>query len=206
MTEAEWLACENPQSMLNYLRGKASDRRVRLFAVACCRKDWHLLTDSRSKRAVEVAEQYADGLIGQEELITPRQAVRRVAWSAQIAFGNSHPWRAATAAEISLRDFIIAWKIDPDEGWQEKTLVLLDIFGNPFRQVSVDPAWRSWHDATIPRLAQQMYDSRDFASMPVLADALEEAGCTSADILNHCRQPGVHVRGCWVVDLLLGKE
>jgi hypothetical protein len=51
-----------------------------------------------------------------------------------------------------------------------------------------------------------MYEERDFAGMPILADALEEAGCNNADILAHCREPGVHVRGCWVVDLLLAKE
>jgi hypothetical protein len=87
-----------------------------------------------------------------------------------------------------------------------QTLLLRDIFFNPFRPPPIlDPAWLRWRDGTIPRLAQQMYDARDFASMPILADALEEAGCTSGDILEHCRGPGPHVRGCWVVDLVLGK-
>ena len=85
--------------------------------------------------------------------------------------------------------------------------LIRDIFGNPFRPTpTIDPAWRTWNDATIAKLAQRMYDSRDFAAMPILADALEEAGCTSGELLDHCRQPGEHVRGCWVVDLILGKE
>jgi hypothetical protein len=82
--------------------------------------------------------------------------------------------------------------------------LLRDIFGNPFRPVAFDAVWRS--DAAVS-LARAMYDSRDFGNMPILADALEDAGCDSDDVLNHCRDPQqVHVRGCWVVDLVLGKE
>jgi hypothetical protein len=81
--------------------------------------------------------------------------------------------------------------------------LLRDIFGNPFRLAAVDP---SWFTSTVLALASQMYDSRDFSPMPILADALQDAGCDNDDILNHCRQPGEHFRGCWVVDLLLGKE
>jgi hypothetical protein len=87
-----------------------------------------------------------------------------------------------------------------------QALLLKDIFGNPFRPVIVDPAWLTWHDALLVSMAQQMYESRDFRDMPVLADALEEAGCTNQDILDHCRQPDEHVRGCWVIDALLGKS
>lgn len=79
------------------------------------------------------------------------------------------------------------------------------IVGNPFRPVAVDPSWLVWNTGTVPKLARGIYDDRAFDRMPVLRDALEEAGCTDADILNHCRGPGPHVRGCWVVDLLLGK-
>jgi len=79
-----------------------------------------------------------------------------------------------------------------------------DVFGNPFRPVAFDAAWRT---STATALATQMYESRDFGAMPILADALQDAGCTSADILEHCREANAtHVRGCWVVDLVLGKE
>jgi hypothetical protein len=70
----------------------------------------------------------------------------------------------------------------------------------------VETIWLSWNDGIVPKLAQAIYDDRVFDRLPILADALEEAGCTNADILNHCRRPGEHVRGCWVVDLLLGKS
>ncbi|AMV27755.1 hypothetical protein VT84_25360 [Gemmata sp. SH-PL17] len=78
-----------------------------------------------------------------------------------------------------------------------------DIFGNPFRPVALSPSWRT---STVVALASQMYGSRDFSATPVLADALQDAGCDSADVLDHCRNNGPHVRGCWVVDPVLGKE
>lgn len=81
--------------------------------------------------------------------------------------------------------------------------LLQDIFGNPFRPVALDPASRT---STVLALAQQMYESRDFAPMPMLADALQDAGCEDEAVLGHCRSDGPHVRGCWVIDLILGKE
>jgi hypothetical protein len=81
--------------------------------------------------------------------------------------------------------------------------LLRDIFGNPFRPVTLNPAWCT---SNVTGLAQSIYVDRAFDRLPILADALEEAGCDNADILNHCRQPGEHVRGCWVVDLVLRKE
>ena len=89
---------------------------------------------------------------------------------------------------------------------QMKTLkaqILRDIFGNPFRPITFDPSWRT---STVVSLAQQMYESRDFSAMPILADALADAGCSNEAILQHCRGPGPHVRGCFVVDLLIEKE
>jgi hypothetical protein len=78
-----------------------------------------------------------------------------------------------------------------------------DIFGNPFRPVTFDPVWLT---STVMAIAAGMYESRDFSPMPILADALQDAGCDSDDILTHCRGDGPHVRGCWVVDLVLNKE
>ncbi|WP_232068387.1 hypothetical protein [Gemmata obscuriglobus] len=85
----------------------------------------------------------------------------------------------------------------------EQVVLLRDIFGNPFRPVTFSLEWRT---ETTVALAAQMYESRDFSVMPILADALQDAGCDSADILDHCRGSGPHVRGCWVVDLVLGKQ
>jgi hypothetical protein len=85
-------------------------------------------------------------------------------------------------------------------------VMLRCIFGNLFHPATLDPTWLAWNGGTVPKLAQAIYDDRRFSDLPILADALEEAGCTDADILAHCRSEGPHVRGCWVVDLLLGKS
>ncbi len=77
-----------------------------------------------------------------------------------------------------------------------------EIFGNPFRPVAFDPMWRT---DTAVSLAKQMYEAREFSAMPILADALQDAGCDNDDILEHCRSEGTHVRGCWVVDAVMGK-
>ena len=84
-----------------------------------------------------------------------------------------------------------------------QTRLLRDIFENPFRPVSISPAWQTQATKAV---AQAIYDERRFEDLPILADALEEAGCANANLLAHCRGPGPHVRGCWVVDALLGKE
>lgn len=89
-----------------------------------------------------------------------------------------------------------------DRETAEQAILARDIFGNPFRPVTFDPAWRTDHTVGI---ATKMYDERNFDAMPILADALQDAGCDNEEILRHCREPGVHVRGCWVVDLVLGK-
>ena len=86
-------------------------------------------------------------------------------------------------------------------------LLVRDLFRpETFASVTISPAWLAWNDGTVIKIAQAVYDERAFDRLPILADALEDAGCDDADILRHCREPGEHVRGCWVVDLLLGKS
>jgi hypothetical protein len=108
---------------------------------------------------------------------------------------------AGHAAEWATKGSRLTGSEAAEHGIQSR--LLRDIFGNPFRPVTFDPDWRT---TTAIQLARQMYDSRDFSAMPILADALQDAGCEDAAILDHCRGPGPHVRGCWVVDLMLGKE
>jgi hypothetical protein len=131
--------------------------------------------------------------------------------AAECAFGYA---AAVQAGDLEPDTAIAAWEaIERYESFRTGmaqatrmfTAYCLDIFGpNPFRPVAFDPSWRT---STTVGLARTMYESRDFGAMPVLADALEEAGCDSPDVLGHCRDPnGGHVRGCWVVDLVLGKS
>jgi hypothetical protein len=225
MIEAEWLASADPEAMLPFLDGKASDRKLRLFACACCRRVWHLLTDAQSRHAIEVAERYADGRAGVKDLAGAKMlaagAASRTDRAAWAAYWTTSPraagsvWNASTAAvEAAARAAARAADTDRDAAWRsahsasarEQAHLLRDLFGALFRPAALDPAWLAWHGGTVARIARTIYDERRFGDLPILADALEEAGCSSGAILGHCRGPGDHVRGCWVVDLVLGKS
>jgi hypothetical protein len=257
MTEREWLDSEDLRPMLAWLRGRASERKLRLFACACCRRVWHLLHHPVSRAAVCVAELYAeDGRTEQhlaqaqaEASAAARAAVDRVSsiwlgsggpsyrWAraemdrkaaeAAAAVAVPSAWDAALTVPFWVEDAgvgITAWPLlDPHcGGWRHEIYkelrrlrgaartacceLLRDVFGPlPVRGIPALRWWLAWEDGVVARLAQGIYHEGAFERLPILADALEDAGCTSADILEHCRGPGPHVRGCWVLDLLLEK-
>ena len=220
MTEAEWLACSDLPPMLNHVQQEASDRKLRLLAIACHRRFEPLLIRSSAeeqlflRKPLSVSERYADGDADLQELTEAFDDLAR-------RFGTyegPHMWRDIVSdRKHMLAGLIIElwrnWELvnhfmtpenplnETEERLHQLQLVH-DIFGNPFRPVALSPEWRT---DTALALSRTMYDQRDFSAMPILADALQDAGCDNDDILNHCRGPGPHVRGCWVVDLVLGK-
>ena len=233
MTEAEWLACEDRHKQFTSLARKVSERQMWLLACAGVRTLWHLLRDGDSRRTVELAERYADGLADARELArgwdnaadAAAQAGRRAVpldaieeasvqprcdagflYDTDDIIAAAHYLAACTAAKSGLDaaySMALHWP-GPSErtGWVD--LLLCVVGPAPFRRVSLKSKWLT---STVVTLASQMYESRDFGAMPILADALQDAGCANDDILDHCRDPKqVHVRGCWVVDLVLGKE
>jgi hypothetical protein len=224
--EAEWIACTDPKRMLEFLRGKTTERKLRLFVAACCRRVWHLLIDERSRTAVEVAERYADGLLTNGE----REAASREACRASLDVRNSPDslsettlrfrrprdperlFRAAFTAEYlagngvgDLETHLRGDSGNPLDGVTRCGL-LRCVFGNPVHPAAIDPAIFRWNDGTAVKLAQGIYDDRAFDRLPILADALEDAGCTDAAFLEHLRGAGPHVRGCFAIDAILGKE
>jgi hypothetical protein len=238
MTEEEWLACEDPQAMLGFLGGRASDRKLRLFGCGCIRRVLHLLAaEAACRRTVEFAERFADGLATRRDLHgrawgPPGEAFSVVLWKAPeaaqsaaefgavrvklAAVGDSRPGDAAA----TLRLFLAAELMSPEElaraeaAYEDERLaqarLARDVFGNPFRPVTIMPALLS---PTVTGLAAVAYEQRalpsghlDPARLAVLADALEDAGCADPDLLGHLRSPGPHVRGCWALDLILCKE
>jgi hypothetical protein len=213
MTEQEWLLCDQPQAMLDSLPDNASGRKLRLFACYCCRRVWNLLAHEWSKDAIEVAERYADGEATSVELEFAARAASEAEYDGKKAGGyyasQSAFFVADDSPEFSARqsaDSAAAAIRERDESEAEvpvQAAFLHDIFGNPFHPLVADPSWRT---TNVVGLAYAIYADRAFDRMPILGDALEDAGCDNADILNHCRQSGEHVRGCWVVDLILGKS
>jgi hypothetical protein len=217
MTEQEWLACGDHSAMLTFLKSHGVDgfRKYRLLLVAyCCTFLPELLGDERTRRIVETAEAYSDGAVGKDEMArAKRLALKAVEGQPRLDLavrGVTHglPMREAVAFPyFCLRPWQTSNYNRPTPAQQARLGQLIrDIFGNPFQPVAIDPSWLAWNDGSIPKLAQGIYDERAFDRLPILADALEEAGCHDPDILAHCRQPREHVRGCWVVDLILGKQ
>lgn len=207
MTEAEWLAATDPEPMLRFAAGRASRRKLLLFGSTCGRRVWGAIALDL-KQAVKAAEQVADGRAGPDTL---RDAVARVIgldaagvfWpegglpdaltlvtQGAVLFANT---RLGAGHRTDLRD-------------RERSAqagVLRDVLGNPFRPAALD---RSWLTSTVAALARGVYRERAFERLPILADALQDAGCEDDQVLTHCRDEAApHVRGCWVVDLLLGK-
>jgi hypothetical protein len=273
--ERVWLESGDPDRMLRALGHAESERKLRLFAAACCRRVWPLLRDERSRRAVEVAERHADGLASAEELQAARREAREAvarwrdrprhespaaaavlpALRAALLATTARPARAARQAAraagrakaAASRDrerarVVTAWgtslaKVPAELApavWRALALpawmavrseqavarlaqgrrearerrrqseLLREILGNPFRPARPDPDGLRRDCGAAVQIGQAIYEEQAFEQLPILADALEEAGCTDADLLAHLRGPGPHARGCWALDLVLG--
>jgi hypothetical protein len=218
MTEAEWQACERPWEALPAVMDRMTARQLRLFACACCRSVAHLACDPRYEAAVEVLERFADGAVRDSARIRagkldldPSALKPHVASCLLRELGRAaartvtrdprHLGQSAAAA-VGYTDARRFQALKRSEEVRQLPF-LGDIAGNPFRPVAFSLAWRT--DTTLA-LARQTYESRDFSALPILADALEDAGCDNPNVLEHCRGSGPHVRGCWVVDLILSKD
>jgi hypothetical protein len=218
MTEQEWLAAEHPNPLLES-SFCASTRALRLFACACARRVLPFLTDTRFADALRATEESADvtpmwtflrrtaaeaqgDLTGRPSTECEQRAAAAIYWACEQ--DSRQYFRAGEQSRLALgadagpaRHFALAVEE------QRQAAIVRDIFGNPFRPSTFPPTWRT---DTVVSLAHTMYNAREFSAMPILADALQDAGCDNDDILNHCRDTNpAHVRGCWVVDLVLGK-
>jgi hypothetical protein len=222
MTEQEWRECRDPNAMLAALRGKASERKRKLFRCACWRLVWHLLEEGPPRQLVEAMEREADNPItGAAELMQAHVAANAVRERQSGARREGNPQAKAlqrllngfSTAGDGTGDALMTQLVVLEEGGEQarrkiqqvQCELLRDLVRNSFRPARIDPAWLKANDGAAPKLARAIYDERAFAQLPVLGDALEDAGCTDAEVLAHCRRAGTHVRGCWVVDAVLGK-
>src|SRR5438067_1023475 len=204
MDEEEWLTSNDVAKLLKRSGSKPDGRKLRLLICAWCRRRWDVL-DGSYQYAVEVAERYADGLATEADINYARIAASsaRKMYGIYFAYARKIKYTEAASAAAHLAYY-------PYETGDEQTArvraaekqvqltLLREIFGNPFRPVAFDPAWRT---STAVALARGIYDERAFDRMPILADALQDAGCDCDEMLNHLRGEGPHVRGCWALDL-----
>jgi hypothetical protein len=220
MTPAAWDVCTDVEEMLELLQGggQASARKLRYFAVACCRRVWGLLNDIE-REAVILLERFLEGLVGEPERAAAFEAVRAPRVPAVSGRDDSPVAQDLLDrnARFAAEAVLLLLPEEPRLGGGETKAwcdLLRDLFGPlPFREVRLEPSLLRWNDGAVVKLARAAYDHRDpkrgtldTDRLAVLADALEEAGCADADLLGHLRGPGPHVRGCFVVDFLLGKS
>jgi hypothetical protein len=219
MTEAEWLKCGDPTAMLTLLGQRFSDRKLRLFSCACCRRVWRFARDERLAGVLDAIERYADGEAKERD----RMDARKIAEAVYANVDKPQDCLSIelrTAAEKSIRKHslnrgelaaaAVGWsgnanftRIKATER-RKQAVLLRDMAGDPFHPIALDPAWRT---SDVVLLAKGIYEDRAFDRMPILSDALQDAGCDKNDLLTHLRDTKqVHVRGCWVVDLVLGKS
>jgi hypothetical protein len=208
----------------------ASQRKLRLFACACMRRSQDLAVSPRLN-AIRISEQYADGLVDEAALEDAFVPVRKLpepipadadfalsvlgptdmVWEARLieAFVTLGPRLDTLAAATKAAEIITECEGTESLSKRGKTErsqqahLLRDIFGNPFRPVSLD---RSRLNDKTRSVARTIYDKGLFADLPRLGRALKDAGCANQELLDHCQWPTRHVRGCWVVDLVLGKS
>ena len=198
----EWSEGVSLEALWQELGTRASVRQRRLHACGCFRFEQKEALIPEDVVWIDLAERFADGLITEEELI-PAHTTPPQSGDASLALLSNpelnRSWDRCIVNVPEDDDFEIDHAAPRIVA---RLRILEDIVGPPEPQFSL-----KWRTSTATALAQQMYESRDFGAMPILADALQDAGCTSDAILNHCRDPhATHVRGCWVVDLVLGKS
>lgn len=234
MDQAEWGACGDPEAMIRHLGSSAGDRKLRLFAAACCRRVWPLLADQRSRDAVTAAEQVEAGTASEEgRRVALRDAQAAcVAWSRRYSFTDPRCFATRAAYQVISRTNLsvphaarcTAEALAVGGGCRHpshltghprylaerasQAAILRDVFGDPFSPAALEPACRT---STARSLAQAAYEHRtipgghlDNDRLAVLADALEEAGCEDAMLLAHLRSAGPHFLGCFAVDAVLG--
>jgi hypothetical protein len=197
-----------------------SRRKQRLYAVACCRRIWHLLPDERCRDAVVVAEQFADGLATTKAIQQARSSAQRTATTVTEQVAKDAAWAVVWATSPAARMRYLAQTVGEaaaraaagvagkraraaalENERDSQQLLLHDL--RPPATLAFDPSWRT---PTVVGLVEAIYEDRAFDSLPMVADALENAECHDATVLGHCRHPGPHVRGCWLIDLLTAKE
>jgi hypothetical protein len=215
MTEAEWYESRDPEAMLRSVKDTASERKLRLLGCACCRRIWGELVDERSRTGIEISERFADGGASEVELDAAKHSASDCCDDLEDRCLKTLPRQELDIAEKNWNAAEMAWKATV--GWYDiyeitygATMfsvdvvgLLRDLFDNAFRSITFDSRWQT---STVIDLARLIYDARNFDRMPILADALIDAGCDNEDVINHCRAADQHVRGCWLIDLLLGKK
>lgn len=213
MTKEEWLTAADPAPMFKLLHPtrRTYRRKFWLYGAACCRRIWPRITNPVSQRAVQAAEEFAEGRISRLDLEAISEEAHQVegidedpvvtAAAHAVDYVGPDGWANSSSVGESVIEALPEAERAGELKWQSD--LMRELLGPlPFRFVTIEPAWLTWNGGVVAQLAESIYSDNAFDRMPLVGDALQEAGCTNAEILNHCRQTAGHIRGCWVIDLL----
>jgi hypothetical protein len=201
MSEDEWLASTDVLTMLNDRRRAVTARKLRLFVAASCRQNQWFMALLGAGPVVQIEERWADGAAIAREM---ERAYSRLPIPRDSPSAGSIRLSLLSDDAFTAAAYTVAWAVGDELGEERRVADQFRcILGNPFRSVAFDPRWRT---ADTLGLARGIYEERAFDRLPLLADALMDAGCADEHVIGHCRSEGPHVRGCRVVDLVLGKE
>lgn len=215
MTESQWLVSTDAIELFDFVHDQATERKLRLFGCACLQFIWSQIGEELPMTLGVVAA-FADGTTTKAALKRARAAVRQERHDLEASDAGMRPmWGACWLAEVAASENAYASvlaelkRLSSDilfleaDDWTAICGLLRDIFGNPFHTHTCDSTWLT---STVTLLATAIYAEKAFERLPILADALEDAGCDSTEILTHLRGDGTHVAGCWALDLVLGKS
>ena len=225
MSEMDWLGPIDLEAYARFVKKIGTPRKIRLIVASCLRTSAAYSSRGALLLAAETMEHYADGLIPAERLTSLQSVIRSLLrkWTSMLQSGEQvdginleRERELHTAAADSLTpnhdDVALSWMLEDSlprlQRYSMPVKTICDVFREPFGPTgeSREVLHQQWLTADVLGLARGIYQERAFDRLPILADALMDAGCDNEQILGHCRGPGPHVRGCWVVDLVLGKE
>ena len=211
MTPQEWQQSDSVRAMFDHLvrNRKNAPQKLRLLTAACCRLLWDRIPEGPCRKAVEVAERYAIEEASEVDLRSARRSIPRhrgrslsAGCRADITWLVEHALYENSSTDMICFD--LAMVSIGSNRLDFLPALIRDIFGpNPEEPVIFDPNWLT---SDVVAMARGMFETNDFSAMPILADALQDAGCENEAILNHCRGDGPHVRGNWVVSGILGHD
>jgi hypothetical protein len=196
--------------MLEHLKGTLSERKARLLLAGVARLGWDDLKDDGCREAVIAAEEYADGLLTDEQLRAAGHKAamaRSDSWTSRILYARELAHVATDPDPILAATLLGDWAVTINEPDRVELLKLIrELVGNPFRPVSMDSDWFAANEKAASHIAWGIYEERAFDQLSILADALMDAGCEDRQLLGHLRSRAPHVLGCWALDLLLSKS
>jgi len=209
-TAEDWETSNSLYALLSWGFQSEGQRKHQLLGSAVMRRVAMRTSLSMFDFILDYGDEFVDGRSVRADYLKHLRTIRRIRYGTR--FKNIMDLAIAAEKLLESPEATLEYvaEIATPEEMMECCEMIRDVFPNPFHSFSFDRrqfiSWLKWNDSTVSKMAHAIYDSKQCLDLPVLADALEEAGCVDPLILEHCRADTTHIRGCWVVDLMTGRD